>query len=106
MAPSAYELAALALQAEAAAAALESQPTADNQDFTRKEQHGEQQQAEGFRAWYLTTFADCYAAELEALQDAEPPIPAGVLLQCVRAAADSNVLFPPHYRSLVLQGRS
>lgn len=104
---SAFELAALGLQAEAAAAAVESQQgAASEQRLQGDQQHGERQEAERFRAWYLSTFADCYAAEAEALQEAEPPIPAGVLLQCVRAAADSDALFPPHHRSLVLHGSS
>lgn len=96
----------VALQAAAAAAAV--------QRYLRGAGSAQQQQAAGaplrpgeqqaLRGWYLPTFADCFAAEVEALQESEPPIPAGVLLQCVRLAADSEALFPPHLARLVLAG--
>lgn len=100
MAP--LQLAALALQADAATAAIEQLLAAAGQ---QQQQQGRQQQAqrqEQFQAWVMSTFADCYAAEVEALQDAEPPIPAGVLLQCVRMAAGSDAMFPAHHQALVL----
>ncbi|KAL4425503.1 hypothetical protein ABPG75_009519 [Micractinium tetrahymenae] len=105
------QLEALTLQAEAAAAGVR-QRLAEGGSIQQQQQHAagpagtplhpEEQQA--LRGWYLPTFADCFAAEVEALQESEPPIPAGVLLQCVRLAADSTALFPPHLARLVLAG--
>ncbi len=96
--PSASQLAALHLQAQAAAAAVEQQqaqraapPADDSGQRLRFQQH------------FMAAFADCFAAEVEALQEAEPPIPAGVLLQCVRMAADSEALHPPALRAVVLE---
>ncbi|KAL4419409.1 hypothetical protein ABPG77_003383 [Micractinium sp. CCAP 211/92] len=106
-APPMLPLQGLALQAEAAAASVRPRLTAGG---SRQQaagaagaplQPGEQQ---ALRGWYLPAFADCFAAEVEALQESEPPIPAGVLLQCVRLAADSTALFPPHLARLVLAG--
>lgn len=104
----------VALQAEAAAVSVRQHLAAGGSKQQRQQQHsagsagaplepGEQQV---LRGWYLPTFADCFSAEVEALQESEPPIPAGVLLQCVRLAADSAALFPPHLARLVLAGSS
>lgn len=102
--PSSSQLAALGLQAAAAASAVQQQqaqqaapPAGDPQQRLRFQQH------------FMATFADCFAAEVEALQEAEPPIPAGVLLQGVRMAADSEALHPARLRAVVLDasvGRS
>ncbi|PRW58759.1 hypothetical protein C2E21_2403 isoform B [Chlorella sorokiniana] len=95
--PSVSQLAALQLQAAAAAAAMDQRqaqrvapPAEDPGQRLRFQQH------------YLAAFADSFAAEVEALQEAEPPIPAGVLLQCVRMAADSEALHPPRLPAVVL----
>ncbi len=106
-APPTLPLQGLALHAEAAAASVRPRLAAGGsmQQAARPAwaplQPGEQQ---ALRGWYLPAFADCFAAEVEALQESEPPIPAGVLLQCVRLAADSTALFPPHLARLVLAG--
>lgn len=50
-----------------------------------------------FGQWYLSSFADCFAAELEALQDAEAPAPAAVLRRCITSQAS---LFPQPFRQL------
>lgn len=91
----------LSLQAEAAALATE-QLQAAGTDQQQLLTLGQQQ--ERFSRRYMSAVADCYSDEVEALQTAEPPIPAGVLLQCVRLAAGSDAHFPPHHRALVLQG--
>lgn len=95
--PSASQLTAMQLQAAAAAAAVEqrlAQPAASAAD--------DPGQRLRFQQHYMATFADCFAAEVEALQEAEPPIPAGVLLQCVRMAADSEALHPERLRAVIL----
>ncbi len=53
----------------------------------------------GFRQWYLGAFADCFAAELEALaeEEAAAPAPAAVLRRCIMGQAP---LFPPGYQRL------
>jgi hypothetical protein len=108
--PPALHLAGLCLQTEAAAAAVERQlaegpSTADGEqaDGPTAAQQQKHQQQQLFQQWFLGAFADCYASEVEALQESEPPIPAGVLLHCVRLAADSEALFPQHHKQLVLQ---
>ncbi|PSC76065.1 lantibiotic dehydratase [Micractinium conductrix] len=99
------QLAALGVQADAAAAAarrcLAEAGTAAGAAAALDAPLQPAEQA-GFRRWFLPRFADCYAAEVEALQDSEPPIPAGVLLQCVRLAADGDALFSPALKRLVL----
>ena len=94
----AVQPAALALQADAAAAAAE--------QWRLERRQAQQAEALGLRErWrlhYALAFADCFAEEVEALQDAEPPIPAGVLLQYVRLAADSEAMSPAAHRALVL----
>jgi hypothetical protein len=106
--PPALQLAGLSLQAEAAAAAVERQLAAGpllagsaHLDGPVAPQQHQQQQL--FQRWFMGAFADCYVSEVEALQESEPPIPAGVLLHCVRLAADSEALFPQHHKQLVLQ---
>ena len=98
LAPSRSQLAALGLQAAAAACAVQQQHTQQ----VAPPAVGPQQQLR-FQQQFRARFADCFAAEVEALQEAEPPIPAGVLLQCVRMAADSPALHPPRLRAVVLE---
>ena len=106
--PPALHLAGLSLQAEAAAAAVERQletgPLLAGSELANSPSAPQQhQQQQLFQQWFMGAFADCYAAEVEALQESEPPIPARVLLHCVRLAADSEALFPQHHKRLVLQ---
>lgn len=98
-APSAVQLAGLGLQAAAAMTAAAAAARAQEAPG-QPAGDGDKRQ---YVSMYMSTFADCYAAEVEALQDAEPPIPGGVLLSCVRMAADSDALLPPHLRQLVLK---
>lgn len=99
--PAASQLATLELQAAAAVAAVQRQQ--QEQGAAGGQQPGPEQRQQEWRQHYMARFADCFAAEVEALQEAEPPIPAGVLLQTVCLAADSDTLFPQPLRSLMLE---
>ncbi|KAI3438790.1 hypothetical protein D9Q98_001207 [Chlorella vulgaris] len=81
----------LSLQAEAAALATE-QLQAAGTDQQQLLTLGQQQ--ERFSRRYMSAFADCYSDEVEALQTAEPPIPAGVLLHWARKALKRELSNP------------
>lgn len=104
------QLAALHLQACAAAAAvqqqLESSALGQQAGGSAAAAAGveTEEQRQRFAQLFMGRFADSFAPELEALQEAEPPLPdSGVLLRAVLLMADSGALHPPHHRRLVLQ---
>ena len=95
-------LAALALQAEAAAAAMERPGLLQGREQAEEEKEEGADVGPRFQRWFGPAFADCYSQEVGALAECDPPMPAGVLLHCVRLAAGSAALHPACHQRAVL----